>query len=93
MIKRSYFKINNDRIQSFNDFISNRFSFENLDEEDYIELRNLGSGSSFNVQLIYHIERGELFALKGKYTNDKKIPELIERENSTSTYSKILWHS
>ena len=56
---------------------------EDCTKEDYIELRNLGTGSSATVKLIYHLERCELFALKipkdaKSYLNDREIRNLIE---------------
>lgn len=56
IIKQSYIKLNLNK---------NTNVFEKpVEDEDYIRLRNLGSGSSFRVDLIYHIEKSELFAIK-----------------------------
>ena len=51
---------------------------------NYIKLREISLGSSSSVDLIYWIEKGEIYALK--IPNDGKT-ELIERERSN--YSKI----
>lgn len=52
---------------------------------DYLNLKNIGNGASFRVNLVYHIEKAELFALKiGNDTNNDK---LIKRQ--LNNYSKI----
>lgn len=43
-------------------------------------LRNVGIGSLFKCDLIYHVKRGELYVLKTAYGSDIEIPTLQERE-------------
>lgn len=58
-----------------------------IKEDEFIELRDIGLGSNFKTVLIYHIERGELYALKKQQGMNKKIGKLIKRE--IENYSKI----
>lgn len=58
-----------------------------FDTNDYIILRNIDYGSSFAVDLIYHFEKEELFALKRPNTNDCGIKKLVERE--IGNYTKL----
>ena len=41
---------------------------EIINENEFIELREIGIGSVFYVKLIYHIEKRELFAIKRPYS-------------------------
>lgn len=52
----------------------------NLDDNEYIKLRPISSGSSSIIYLIYHIEKGELFVIKMQYGNEDDKSELFIRE-------------
>lgn len=60
---------------------------EHIKEDDYIELRIIGTGSSSRCALIYHIKKGELYVIKQTFRNNIESPKLINRE--TNNYSKI----
>lgn len=85
LIKKSYdfnLKKSDDR-NSFKKFNSNQEKIETT-KMNYIKLREIGQGSSCTVDLIYCIEKEEIFALKiPKEGKD----DLIERERVN--YSKI----
>ena len=71
LIQQSYTQLKNNQRTTI---------FENpIDEEEFISLRSLGSGSSFRVELIYHIEKSELFAIKIPNGNNDT-QKLIDRE-------------
>ncbi|KAK8872041.1 hypothetical protein M9Y10_007799 [Tritrichomonas musculus] len=85
LIKKAYFKTKKDR-----------FSNQKQDSDkitiyrkDFVVLRNIGFGSLFKVDLIYHLEKGELMAIKTQNGFDKNIQKYIKRE--TENYS-ILNH-
>ena len=48
-----------------------------IKEDEFIELRDIGTGYGFIVILIYHIEREELYALKLKHVSYYEIDDLI----------------
>ena len=52
LIKQSYLKLNYDRISEFN----NNIDYKIIDENDYIELREVGKGYSFQTVLINLID-------------------------------------
>ena len=87
LIKKSYLNSNEYRIQKFIHNLESHSNPEIIDEDEYIELRNVGLGFSFKCVLAYHIKRGELHVIKKPNSIDKDISKLIERE--TSNYSKI----
>lgn len=63
LIKKSYLKLNNDRIENF--FNSKNKIFESkIHENDFIQLRQIRIDKLFNYSLIYHIEREELMTIK-----------------------------
>ena len=69
MIRESYFKLKEKR------FKINESDVEKLNEDDFVELRTLGSDTS-QVSLYYRINKGELFAVKKNILNIK----LLNRE-------------
>ena len=90
LIKHCYSKLNNNRltqINSFNEKARITSAIENFDEDEFIELREIGRTTSSIVFLIYHIEREELFVLKKFFTNNNEYSKLRNRENSN--YSKL----
>ena len=86
LIKKSYEKANQNRIKDLNSRIFIKQKNEKIDENDYIELRNIGIGSTFSVHLAYHIEKQELLAIKKPY-NQIDGPKSFQRE--TENYTKI----
>ncbi|KAK8887072.1 hypothetical protein M9Y10_038108 [Tritrichomonas musculus] len=87
LITQSYSKINQNRFDNFSFFQKKNQKIENFDEDEYIILRTLGIGSIFKVELIYHIEKEELFALKVPHIIDDETNKLLERE--IANYSQI----
>ena len=51
-------------------------------------MRNLGSGSCSQVDLIYHLEKRELMAMKCYFINDEEQTKLFDREKKS--YSEII---
>ncbi|KAK8892321.1 hypothetical protein M9Y10_029547 [Tritrichomonas musculus] len=83
LIKKSYEKTKKDRtLNHIHD--SNRITVK---KEDFVVLRNLGIGSIFRVDLIYHLKRCELMAMKIPHFNDDEVPKLIKREKEN--YKKL----
>lgn len=69
LIKKSYSKLNH------------QIAFkDSWNENQFIILRLLGVGSSFNVHLVYCIENENLFAIKKPLRNDLTSLKLINRE-------------
>ncbi|KAK8896769.1 hypothetical protein M9Y10_014686 [Tritrichomonas musculus] len=81
LIKQSYDKLKNKK------HINSKQRIEEYDESEFVELRKIGTGTFFNVFLIYNINKEELLALKKPLQNDGEIPKLLKRENSN--YSMI----
>ena len=89
LIKKSYLRKNKYRIEYFIENIeeeSNRKP-EEISEKEYAELRIVGTGSSSNCVLIYHIKRGELYVIKKIKPNDCEHPKLFSRE--VDNYKKL----
>lgn len=83
LIQESYEKLNQNQNTKTNFSKENNKSFEIKvwNKKEYIELGTYGSGSSFCIELIYHIERRELFGIKKPYWfNDIEIEKLTNRE-------------
>ena len=81
LIKQSYSKLNNNRINSYlENLISNSPNKNEIDKDEYIELRRLGMGSSFMTFLVYYIKHEELFVVKKPLNLNDEIPKLSERE-------------
>ena len=71
LIKQSYEKLN--QIQNQFSSIENDVSeFKEWNSDEYIELGAHGYGSSFYIELIYHIERNGLFVIKKPSGIDEK---------------------
>lgn len=79
LIKKSYLVKSKYRIEKFIE--ENNLSEEKIKENEYVELRIIGFGSSFICSLIYHIKQGQLYAIKKPYKQDEA-PKLIEREKN-----------
>ena len=82
IIKRSYLKLNRNRITS-NTSIKLKSKFDN--DDGLIELRQIGFGSSFNVFLYYSLMYDELIAIK-KLKEEYDYDYLVDRvdENLSS---------
>lgn len=82
LIKHSYLKLNKmDRFSEFKSNININTEYpKDWNEDDYFELREIGTGSIFIVHLIYEIERGELFALKKPHIFSEETDKLYKRE-------------
>lgn len=88
LIKKSYLERKKYRIEEFihdaENKIINNFKedsqIEEMSEDDYVELRTVGTGSISQCILVYHITRGELYAVKKPYGTDSEIPKLTDRE-------------
>ncbi|KAK8864103.1 hypothetical protein M9Y10_011799 [Tritrichomonas musculus] len=78
ILKKSFLKINKDRINNYN-FIEQPVKTKEIDlhYNKFIKIKKLGNKNSI-VYLIYHFELEELFALKVFSINQNK--ELFERE-------------
>ena len=80
LIQKSYLKDTIPRIEQFIHKID-KPSTQDISDEEYIELRVLGSGSTFTCSLNYLISEGKLFVIKranGCSLNEKE--KLIKRE-------------
>ena len=77
LIKQSYEKLTKNRFQYFN---SNNSISEELNEDEYIELRIIGFGAVFKAILLYNFEKEELFCYKTANTFDNETPKLLKRE-------------
>ncbi|KAK8898261.1 hypothetical protein M9Y10_000539 [Tritrichomonas musculus] len=77
LIIQSYIRLKNkDRYDSFSSKSDAKF----YDEKDYIELRQIGIGSSFKVDLVYLIEKQEIIAIKKKNGFSNEHEKLVFRE-------------
>ena len=85
LIKQSYFQTKKNRYKFFPRI--KRPTFEIIPNESIIILRTINEGSVFLIDLIYHIEKERLLAIKKPKFKDIEIPKLIERE--TDNYRQI----
>ena len=83
LIKKSYEKTKKNRALSQNQD-SERIT---VNRDDFVVLRELGSSSSSNVDLIFHFERCELMAMKTPIIINVDQPKLFYREKKN--YSEI----
>ena len=83
LIKESYYKLNSNRITDFYSNINNSTNEKTINEDDYIELRLVGSGISV-IFLIYHIKDEKLYALKKLNSIDGEKLKKREINNYTS---------
>ncbi|KAK8882069.1 hypothetical protein M9Y10_044709 [Tritrichomonas musculus] len=92
LIMNSYKKLKKDRM---NDFFSNhiintdplkRIQLE-LNKDEYIDVGPISSSFNSMVDLIYHIEKEELFALKRSTMSNPEAQKLFDRERYN--YSKL----
>lgn len=86
LIKKSYINSYFDRIRNYEQLFNSNNEKIEINQENYINLRLLGNGSSSSVDLIYHIEKEKVFALKIFY-NENETEKLFDRENKN--YLKV----
>ncbi|KAK8839704.1 hypothetical protein M9Y10_031408 [Tritrichomonas musculus] len=87
LIKKSYLKLNQNRIEKFNSERDDQKEPEIFEKEEFVELRTVGNGSFALCKLVYHIKRQELFVVKKPNTNDVENDKLLKRE--IENYKKI----
>lgn len=78
IIKKSYMKKRQYRIENF--FSNRDLVEEKINENDYIILRNVDSGSFAICALIYYIKLGQLCVIKRPLNYDHEIPKVFDRE-------------
>lgn len=77
LIQKSYIK---SQLKSLFHIEFQKFSDKTYDENDFIELRNIGLGSAFSVSLNYEIENCQLLAIKKPIGNNYEHEKLSTRE-------------
>lgn len=83
LIKKSYENAKINRILNQ----KQDFDIIAIERKDFVILRRLGNSYCSQVDLIYHLEKGELMALKYPNINNIEQPKLFEREKKN--YSEI----
>lgn len=75
LILKSYLKTHKNRL------LNQNYERIMIRKKDFVILRILGISSVFDVSLIYHLERGELMAIKQPHVlDDDELPKLKKRE-------------
>lgn len=74
LINKSYEKLEESKIENF------QIPEKILNKEKILFLQHLGVGCTSYARLIYHIELGQLFAIKTLYLKDEKGKQLYDRE-------------
>ena len=92
LIKKSYQTLIKYRIREFifdqEKLLKTREAIDGeIDEDELIELRNVGAGISFCCTLAYHIKIGKLLVIKKQFENEE-FPKLIESEKDNYTNMK-----
>ncbi|KAK8834442.1 hypothetical protein M9Y10_031474 [Tritrichomonas musculus] len=87
LIKKSYLKLNQNRIEKFNSDRDDQKEPEIFEKEEFVELRTVGNGSFALCKLAYHIKRQELFVVKKPNTIYAENDKLLKRE--IENYKKI----
>ena len=80
LIKKSYLRHNKNRIENFISNLEQEKIMEEINENDYVELRNVGFGSTFLCKLIFLIKSEELCVIKKPNIIDPENTKLIQRE-------------
>ncbi|KAK8880742.1 hypothetical protein M9Y10_003429 [Tritrichomonas musculus] len=80
LIKKSYFNNAQKRVLYYSIIQELRYKIKTLNEDQYIELRTIGIGSSFTVILAYMIEYEQLIAIKKPNGMNDEHEKLINRE-------------
>ncbi|KAK8880701.1 hypothetical protein M9Y10_003387 [Tritrichomonas musculus] len=89
LLYQAYSKSNKNRLDILFKNTNNQReeSLKEIDKESYFLIHQIGTGSTFSANLIYHIENEELMVLKMPKKNDVETSKLIEREKEN--YLKI----
>lgn len=87
LLLSAHIKVNQNRYMKFLMQKNQKITPETMKENEYIEILDIGSGYTSNIKLIYHIEKGEIFALKKPHLNDSETNDLVKRE--IDNYSRI----
>ncbi|KAK8840428.1 hypothetical protein M9Y10_030633 [Tritrichomonas musculus] len=82
LIENGYEKLRKDRVKNIIQNLYLNKPIKNVSNNNFIEIRHIGNGSSFQVFLVYSIEDEELYVIKKPYNSNQ---ELIKRvcENCT----------
>ncbi|KAK8892772.1 hypothetical protein M9Y10_030014 [Tritrichomonas musculus] len=87
LIKKSYLMGNKYRISQFINDIESTSTLNDLNQDEFIELSEVGKGGSFLCTLYYHITSGKLCVIKKLHGNNNEADKLIQRE--ADNYSNI----
>ena len=95
LIRASYSKLNKAQFETMNNFLKfdekleeeKEKSDQKFYEDDFIDLRSIGSSLTSKVFLMYEISKGEIYAIKKPIGNDTESSKLNLREHNN--YSKI----
>ena len=87
LIKKSYLMRDKYRISEFIKYIESKSTLNVINEDEFIELNEVGEGSSFFCTLYHHITSGKLYVIKKPYGVNNEADKLIQRE--TYNYSNI----
>ena len=88
LMKQSYDQLKENRIKRFFAQKQKKFQNEKINEDEIIKLALTGIGSSFQVTLIYHIEKEKLFAMKQPSSTNFENDVLTKREYNNYTQIK-----
>lgn len=87
LIKQSYSKLNNDRLNKKCQKTIEKFDENMIKDDNFINLRTVGIGSIFKTELMIDIVHERLFLFKIPHYEIDEITKLIQRE--IKNYSKI----
>ena len=87
LLKKSYIKLNRDRIKTFCVDNKNSTDIKRIGKNNFFHLRQIDNTLQFEVELVYYIEKEELLIVKKSIGLSSEIPKLIKRE--IENYSKI----
>ena len=92
LIKKSYAESRINRIEKCEEMFGSDSNEIELKRDGYIYLRTLGHGSISRIELIYHIEKRKLFALKMLYYEgyDTRFRIKLERNNYLSIHHPFI---
>ena len=87
LIKKSYLMRNKYRINQFIKDIGSKPTLDAINEDEFVELREVGKGTFSSCALHYHITSGKLCVIKKQFKIHIEADELLQRE--TDNYSKL----
>ncbi|KAK8895450.1 hypothetical protein M9Y10_023914 [Tritrichomonas musculus] len=88
LIQKSYLKRSTNRIEKYILNLTNNTTPKDIAEDEYVELREVGTGSIFKCVLIICIAQCELYVIKKPNIEDPDIERLVKRE--AFNYSRLL---